>query len=178
MTTDKKDLIAGQVFDKQRAQRAIDAFNNAQLSALAVAGHLPKAIKRIEELEAACRGCLRIIEGVEQPSMTLQALGACLQEVLSSGKAPVGSAVDQRRLRDGAYALDVSSRVPTTIIDARSQLEIVHAGLAALQSLDDLGEEANVQAERDQQELWKRYEALKQQLATLEAQEAPTKETP
>lgn len=81
------------------------------------------------------------------------------------------SAIDQRRLRDGAHALDVSSRVPVTIDEARSQLEIVHAGLAALQSLDDLGEEANARAECDQQVLWKRYEELKKHLRRLEGKE-------
>ena len=78
------------------------------------------------------------------------------------------SAVDQRRLRDGAHALDVSSRAPETLDEARSQLEVVHAGIAALQSLDDLGEEANERAERDQQELWKRMKVLDERLKGLE----------
>ena len=82
------------------------------------------------------------------------------------------SPVDQRRLRDGASALEVSSRKPTTVDEVEQQLEVVSAGLAALQSLDDLGEEANARAERDQQELWRRYDALKRQRTQLEGKGA------
>lgn len=169
MTSDKK-LGAGVVFDKQRATDAVVAFNAAQLSALAVAGHLPSALARIEELEEVCRGCLRIIEGVPQPPLTLQAIEACLRGALPLEKAPVGSRVDQRRLRDGALALAVSSTLPETATEVRAQLGIVGEGIAALQSLDDMGEEANAQAERDQQELWRRHAALVQRLKDLEAE--------
>ena len=82
------------------------------------------------------------------------------------------SAIDQRRLRDGAHALDISSRVPETIDEVRSQLEFVHAGIAALQSLDDLGAEANECAERDQLELWKRMKVLDARLKELEGKKA------
>jgi hypothetical protein len=82
------------------------------------------------------------------------------------------SPIDQRRLCDGANALDVSSRTPQTIDEVRSQLETVSDGIAALQSLDDLGPEANERAERDQQELWKRYERLKKHCKKLEEKEA------
>lgn len=71
------------------------------------------------------------------------------------------SIIDQRRLRDGAHALEVSGREPETTDEIRSQLEVVGAGIAALQSLDDLGAEANARAYCDEQVLWKRYEALK-----------------
>jgi hypothetical protein len=70
-------------------------------------------------------------------------------------------------------ALDVSSRVPETLDEVRSQLEIVHDGIAALQSLDDLGEEANESAERDQQELWKRMKVLDARLKDLEGKTVP-----
>lgn len=83
------------------------------------------------------------------------------------------STIDQRRLRDGVRALDVSSRVPETLDEVRSQLEIVHDGIAALQSLDDLGEEANESAERDQQELWKRMKVLDARLKDLEGKTVP-----
>lgn len=169
--TDKTPLDAEAVFDKARAVAAIEAFNAAQTSALAVAGHLPRALKRIEELEDTCRGCLRVIEGVPQPTMTLQVIESCLRAALPSGKV-VGSRIDQRRLRDGANALAASSTAPETATEVRAQLGIVGEGIAALQSLDDLGEEANAQAERDQQELWKRHEALTKQLKDLEATES------
>jgi hypothetical protein len=78
---------------------------------------------------------------------------------------------DQRRLRDGANALAASSTSPETATEARAQLAIVGEGIAALQSLDDLGAEANAQAERDQQELWTRHAALKKLLKELDAKE-------
>lgn len=78
------------------------------------------------------------------------------------------SAVDQRRLRDGVNALEVSSRTTDTMAEVRKQLEIVSAGIAALQSLDDLGPEANTRARNDEQELWRRMKALKKHLKDLE----------
>lgn len=67
---------------------------------------------------------------------------------------------DQRRLRDGAHALDVSAKPGSTIAEVRAQLDTVHAAIAAMQSLDDLGPEANARAHRDEQELWKRLKML------------------
>jgi len=81
------------------------------------------------------------------------------------------SPIDQRRLRDGARALEVSSTLPATVTEARVQLETVGEGLAALQSLDDLGPTANDQASRDERELWKRHEAIVQRLRQLEQKE-------
>ena len=78
------------------------------------------------------------------------------------------SAIDQRRLRDGASALEVSSQAAETIEEVRRQLGVVHDGIAAMQSLDDLGPEANERASRDEQELWKRLKTLEQRLALLE----------
>ena len=84
------------------------------------------------------------------------------------------SAIDRRRLRDGAAALEVSSQAAETIDEVRRQLSSVHDGIAALQSLDDLGPEANERASRDEQELWKRMKVLERRLAQLEG----NKETP
>ena len=67
---DKTSLDVEAVFDKQRAAAVVEAFNAGQTSALAVAGHLPRALKRIEELEDTCRGGLRVIEGVPQHTVT------------------------------------------------------------------------------------------------------------
>lgn len=81
------------------------------------------------------------------------------------------SPIDQRRLRDGAHALAVSATLPTTVAEAQAQLETVGDGLAALQSLDDLGPTANAQASDDERELWKRHAALVQCLRQLEQKE-------
>ena len=78
------------------------------------------------------------------------------------------SAIDQRRLRDGATALEASGQTAETIDEVRRQLSVVHDGIAALQSLDDLGPEANERASRDEQELWKRLKTLERRLAQLE----------
>ena len=81
------------------------------------------------------------------------------------------SAVDQRRLRDGARALEVSVSPAATADEILQQLSVVHEGLAALQSLDDLGPEANAKAFADEQELWKRMKVLADRLTELEAKE-------
>ena len=125
-SADKTKLDAEAVFDKQAAVAAVDAFGAGQLSALAVAGHLPSALKRIEDLEAVYRACLAAL------------------------RTP-----------------------PETATEVRAQLGIVGEGIAALWSLDDLGVEANAQAERDQQELWKRHAVLVKLLKDLEAKELP-----
>lgn len=78
------------------------------------------------------------------------------------------SLVDQRRLRTGALALDASSLETDTIDEVRLQIGTISAGIAALQSLDDLGPEANARASRDEQELWKRLKALEQRCRDLE----------
>ena len=78
------------------------------------------------------------------------------------------SPIDQRRLRDGATALDVSCRAAETTDEVRRQLAAVDGGIAALWSLNDLGPEANAQVLRDLRELRKRREALVQRLVQLE----------
>lgn len=81
------------------------------------------------------------------------------------------TATDQRRLRDGARALEVSAQAGDTLTQVREQLEVVHAGIAAMQSLDDLGPELNERAYRDEEELWKRMKALEARLKQLEGLE-------
>jgi hypothetical protein len=68
------------------------------------------------------------------------------------GPAPIEhTAVTRRRLADGARALALPE--PTTYDEAQAQIDVVSDGMRALQSLDDLGEEANSKAERDFQTL-------------------------
>jgi hypothetical protein len=78
------------------------------------------------------------------------------------------SAIDQRRLNDGAAAITVSDSEPVTVDEVRRQISAVEDGIAALQSLDDLGVEANARARLNEQELWKRLKALEQHLKQLE----------
>lgn len=66
--------------------------------------------------------------------------------------------VDQRRLRDGAAALAIEA--PRTRAEAEAQREQISNAIAAMQSLDDLGEAGNRQAMRDLDELIRRYDAL------------------
>lgn len=69
---------------------------------------------------------------------------------------------DRRRLADGDRALALPT--PQNKDEARAQLEIIHTGMLALQSLDDLGEEGNRRASENLRELEKRYDALQKQL--------------
>lgn len=82
------------------------------------------------------------------------------------------SAIDQRRLRDGARALEVSTEPGQTSDEILRQLGAVHEGIAALQSLDDLGSETNAKAFHDEEELWKRMKTLADRLTALNALEA------
>jgi hypothetical protein len=79
------------------------------------------------------------------------------------------SDVDRRRLRDGKRALDASAWQPASLDEVHRQIRVVHDGIAALQSLDDLGEEGNAQASQDLQVLWHRHSGLEQQREELEA---------
>ena len=80
------------------------------------------------------------------------------------------SLVTKRRLRDGAEAMNLEVRTDVgldQLIDLRNQL---HDGIAALQSLDDLGsEEANQRAWDDMLELQKRYAKVEKQIKKLRA---------
>lgn len=78
---------------------------------------------------------------------------------------------DERRLRTAAVALRVSSQEATTAEEAQHQIGVVAAGLAALQSLDDLGDEGNERANADQEELWKRMRILEARLDRLEGKQ-------
>jgi len=78
------------------------------------------------------------------------------------------SAVDQRRLADGAAALEVSVSPAETADEILKQLGIVHEGIAALQSLDDLGPEANAKASSDEEELWERLKVLADRLTEMQ----------
>jgi len=78
------------------------------------------------------------------------------------------TAIDQRRLRDGARALETTVMRPQTLTEALVQLAVVDDGIAALWALNDLGAEANAQVLRDVRELRKRREALVQRLVQLE----------
>ena len=80
----------------------------------------------------------------------------------------MASLVDQRRLRDGVRAFEVSALPGQTADEILRQLGAVHEGIAALQSLDDLGPEANAKAARDEEELWKRMKMLADRLTELD----------
>ena len=59
--------------------------------------------------------------------------------------------------------------MPKTQAEIREQLVIVGDGIAALQSLDDLGPEGNARAARDLEELWRRHTVLQDKLAKFGA---------
>lgn len=76
---------------------------------------------------------------------------------------------DQRRLKTGAQALSLSHPPASTAAAIWEQIAAVRDGIAALQSLDDLGPVANAQASTDEQELWKRMSTLEARLKSLPA---------
>lgn len=73
------------------------------------------------------------------------------------------SSVDRRRLRDGARAKEL--REPQTRAELEATLAELHAGIAALQSTDDLGtDEANDACWKDMLELERRYKDYSERL--------------
>lgn len=78
------------------------------------------------------------------------------------------SLIDIRRLSDGSLAISTSAQLPDNVFAARELLDNVRDGIAALQSLDDLGPDGNAQAARDLVFLWARYRAIEHHLAELE----------
>ena len=73
------------------------------------------------------------------------------------------TAIDERRLRDGAAAFALP--VPSSRESVLAQIESLGDAIRALQSLDDLGSpEANKRADDEMLLLQKRRDALRQQL--------------
>lgn len=80
------------------------------------------------------------------------------------------SALDQRRLRDGELALCMQT--PKTVEETRQQIGAFGDAIAGLQSLDDLGVDANAYASKLHDALFRRLRTLERVLAHL------LKETP
>jgi len=89
---------------------------------------------------------------------------AVQKEIMFLDSRTMPTSIDQRRLKDGATALAVSSTAPQTRAEAEAQLSQVSDGIRAMQSLDDLGEEGNRKALRDLDELQRRYTTLQEQI--------------
>jgi hypothetical protein len=86
---------------------------------------------------------------------------------------PEYSAVTRRRLNDGQQALETSKNpLPESIQGLTELRNQLHDGIAALQSLDDLGsEQANQQAWDDMIALQVRYDEVTTKLKELENQD-------
>ena len=78
------------------------------------------------------------------------------------------TARDQDRIAEGDLACALSD--PQTPHQIRIQLPIIRDAIAALQSLDDLGEEGNRRAEESLHTLEKRYEVLQERLKDTKQQ--------
>jgi hypothetical protein len=78
-------------FNKQKARDAFRAFDDGQLSALEVAGHLPVTLDRVDELEAAALLCAdAAMDGLSSSSAShkstaLSDIHACLRSALEEG---------------------------------------------------------------------------------------------
>jgi hypothetical protein len=71
---------------------------------------------------------------------------------------------DRRRIADGDRALALPD--PQCPDEAQAQLKIIHDGICALQSLDDIGEEGNLLAHENLRTLQERCKALESRLAS------------
>jgi hypothetical protein len=74
------------------------------------------------------------------------------------GEAISPTSVDQRRIADGDRALALPD--PESVTEIYQQLAIIFDGMAALQSLDDLGEEGNLRAAQSLRTLEARHAEL------------------
>lgn len=85
---------------------------------------------------------------------------------IESSRRTSPTAIDERRLRDGARAMALSE--PMTKAEVQDQLEILHTGIVSLQSMEDLGSsEANRAAHENMRILEEKQRRLKSKLATL-----------
>jgi hypothetical protein len=75
------------------------------------------------------------------------------------------SAIDRRRLRDGAAASGLGE--PQTREEVKEQLQQLADGIRAMQSLDDLGPEENARVWSEMTALGKKYDQLKVKLAGM-----------
>ena len=104
--------------------------------------------------------------------------GAKLAAVVEE-RRPGISSVDRRRLDDGARALAAIEPPQTDVGALRDYVEQLAAAVAAMQSLDDFGSEANQKAWSDLlalQEKWKDAERKLTALRPLRVLESPTRE--
>lgn len=82
------------------------------------------------------------------------------------------TAIDQRRLRNGAEAAALPE--VSALEQKKRQLWHLHDGVCALQSLNDLGSpEENQRAWDDMCALQKRYDKLKDEIAEMERHAEP-----
>jgi hypothetical protein len=85
---------------------------------------------------------------------------------IESSRRTSPTPIDQRRLEDGARAMALKD--PKTKDEVQDHLEILHTGIVALQSMQDLGSsEANRAAHEDMRILEEKQRRLKSKLATL-----------
>jgi hypothetical protein len=110
-------------FDKQKARDAVRAFDERQLSALEVAGHLPAALNRIDELEAAALLCVEAaVDGLSssaasQKSSTLSDIRARLQAVLEEGGTRPWMQTSRHQARLKGWAPDELKAHLAAIVD-------------------------------------------------------------
>lgn len=88
------------------------------------------------------------------------------QERIAKGLPTEPTARDRERLKKGDVALALGD--PHSNREVLQQLEVLHAGIAALQSLDDLGSTwANKRAQRNLDTLTEKYNRLQKKAATI-----------
>jgi chromosome segregation ATPase len=123
---------------------------------------------RVEQLESALSEALQIVarEMLSEERGKPEHLARLpqLQAVLTK-QSHMSTTIDQRRLHDGTAALAVADEAPRSRAEAQTRLDQLSDAIAALQSLDDLGEDGNRQAAEDLKKLWQRYHFLERKIA-------------
>jgi len=119
-------------------------------------------IKNLYDLAARAFGTTR--EDAKE-RITAAAYGMSAQKIAQRSPSTANATPrDRRRIADGDRALALPE--PQSIAEIREQLTVIHNGMLALQSLDDLGEEGNRQAHENFRELERRYAALQARLGS------------
>jgi len=112
--------------DKQKARGAIRAFDEGQLSALTVAGYLPAALDRVDELEAAALLCADTAavglssSAASQKSTALSDVHARLRAVLEEGGARPWMQTSRHQARLEEWAPDELKAHLAAVVDGIS----------------------------------------------------------
>jgi hypothetical protein len=112
--------------DKQKARDAVRAFDDGQLSALAVAGHLLAALDRVDELEGAALLCADVARSglssssVAQKASVLSDVHMRLRAILEEGGIRPWMQTPRHQARLGPWTADELKMHLAAVVDGIS----------------------------------------------------------